>query len=54
MKIRHFVIFPINKKSQALWSRELLGKNFPEKIAIFFEETSYEIDKILGGFGQFF
>jgi hypothetical protein len=27
---------------------------FPRKIAIFFEETSYEIAKILGGFGQFF
>jgi hypothetical protein len=41
------------KKSQAIWSRELLGEKFPEK-SPFFEETCYEIAKILGGFGQFF
>jgi hypothetical protein len=42
--------FAIKKKSQATWSRELLGK-FPKNLSNFKKE-SYEIVEIFGGFGQ--
>jgi len=37
-------------KSQATWSRELFGQ-FPKQLQ-HFEEKSFEIVKIFGGFGQ--
>jgi hypothetical protein len=46
----HIHNFANKKKSQATWSRELLGK-FPEKLSNF-EKESYEIVKFFGGFGQ--
>jgi hypothetical protein len=45
-KIRHFGFF---KRSQATWSRELLG-NFPKKLSHFWE-SFFEIVKTFGGFG---
>ncbi len=46
----HIHNFTIKKKSQATWSRELLGK-FPKKLSNF-EKESYEMVKFFGGFGH--